>query len=95
LFQWSQPRQANEQLRLNFITTDLDLCFTFATIAERKFQTSNREDAERTLAYAEKGYSEMLRFFSQAKGLSTEVEKALQSKFKHLRERLDGLQQRR
>jgi hypothetical protein len=47
---------------------------------------------ERTLASAEKGYSDMLRYFSQAKNLTAEVEKELQSMFKQLRERLDGLQ---
>ena len=55
----------------------------------------NREHAERTLAAAEKGYSDMLRFFSQAKGLTAEVAEELQSKFRHLRERLDGLQRLR
>ena len=50
---------------------------------------------ERTLASAEKGYSDMLRYFSQATGMTAEVEKELQSKFKQLRERLDGLQRLR
>ena len=52
----------------------------------------HREHAKRTIASAEKGYSDMLRYFSQAKGMTPEVEKELQSKFKQLRERLDGLQ---
>jgi hypothetical protein len=36
----------------------------------------------------------MLRFFSQAREVTPEAEKELQSKFRHLRERLDGLHQR-
>jgi hypothetical protein len=55
----------------------------------------HREHAKRTIASAEKGYSDMLRYFSQATGMTVEVEKELQSKFKQLRERLDGLQRLR
>ena len=67
------------------------MCLTFATVAETAYSMGHREHAERTLASAEKGYSDMLRFFSQAKGMTAEVEKELRSKFRHLRERLDGL----
>jgi hypothetical protein len=73
----------------------LDLCLTFATVAETAMSMGHREHAERTLASAEKGYSDMLRYFTQAKGMTAEVEKELQSKFKQLRERLDGLQRLR
>ena len=65
---------------------------TFATVAETAYSMGHREHAKRTIASAEKGYSDMLRYFSQAKGMTAEVEKELQSKFKQLRERLDGLQ---
>jgi hypothetical protein len=33
----------------------------------------------------------MLKYFSQAKGMTAEVERELWSKFRQLRERLDGL----
>jgi hypothetical protein len=82
-----------EQSRLNLIRTDLDVCLTFAAVAETAYSMGRREHAERTLASAEKGYFDMLRFFSQARGMTTEVEKQLQSMFRQLRERLDGLQQ--
>ena len=81
-----------EQSRLDFIRTDLGVCPTFATVAATAYSMGHREHAERTLARAEKGYSDMLRYFSQAKGLTPEIEKELQSKFKHLRERLDEVQ---
>ena len=68
---------------------------TFATVAETAYSMGLREHAERTLASAEKGYSDMQRYFSQAKRMTPEVEKELQSKFKQLRERLDGLKQLR
>jgi hypothetical protein len=85
-------RDEIEQARVDFIRTDLGVCMTFATVAETAYSMGHREHAERTLASAEKGYSDMLRYFSQATGMTVEVEKELQSKFKQLRERLDGLQ---
>lgn len=86
-------RDETEQARLDFIRTDLGVCLTFATIAETEYRMGNRAHAERTLAVAEKGYSDMLRLFSRAEGLTAGVGKAFQSKFRHLRERLDGLRQ--
>jgi len=85
-------REQTEQARLDLIRTDLGVCMTFATVAETAISMGHREHAERTIANAEKGYSDMLRYFSQAKGMTAGVEKELQSKFKQLRERLDGLQ---
>ena len=84
-------REQTEQARLTFIQTDLEVCLTFATVAETAYSLGNREHAEQTLAKAEKGYSDMLRFFTQATGMTAGVEKKLLSKFQQLRERLDGL----
>jgi hypothetical protein len=95
LFQNLRLRDEIEQARLDFISTDLGVCLTFAAVAETANSMGHREHAERTIAAAEKGYSDMLRYFSQAKRMTAEVELELQSKFKQLRERLDGLQQRR
>jgi len=80
-----------EQALLDLIRTDLDVCLTLAVLAETKYRLGNREHAEETLARAEKGYSDMLRFSSRVRGMTAKVEKELQSKFKQLRERLDGL----
>jgi hypothetical protein len=85
-------RAETDQARLDFIRTDLDVCLTFVKVAETAISMGHREHAERTIASAKKGYSDMLRFFSQASGMTAEVEKELQSKFRQLRERLDGLQ---
>ena len=81
-----------ERIRLDFIWTDLDVCITLAAVVKTQYSMGNFEHAERTLAVAEKGYSDMLRFFSQAKGLTAEREKEFQSKFNRLSEQLDGLQ---
>ena len=88
-------RDQFDQAIIDFIRTDLGVCLTFATIVESELNMGNREHAERTIAAAEKGYSDMLRFFLRARGMTPNVEKELQSKFTRLRERLDGLQQRR
>lgn len=82
-------RDEADQALLNFVRTDLDLCLVFATVAETAYGMGHREHAERIIASAEKGYSDMLRYFLRARGMTPEVEKELQSKFKHLRERLD------
>ena len=81
-----------EQARLHFIRTDLELCLTFATVAETAYRMGHWEHAERTIANAERGYPTLLRFFSKAKRLAPGIEQELQSKFKEVRERLDGLQ---
>src|SRR5260370_27303814 len=87
---WVTLQDDFEEARLDLIRTDLDLCLTFASVAETAYSMGHREHAARTVASAEKGYSDMLRYFSQAKNL-TPKEEELRSKFQHLRERLDGL----
>jgi hypothetical protein len=84
-------RHEIEQSQLDFIRTDLVVCLTLAAVSATAYNMGDREHAERTLESAEKGYSDMLRFYSQANRLTPEVEKELKSKFQHLRERLDGL----
>jgi hypothetical protein len=79
-------------MRFDFIRTDLELCLTFATLADRSFKMGHWKNAERNLANAEKGYSDMSCFFSRATGIAAEIEQEIQSKFKLLRDRLDDLQ---
>jgi hypothetical protein len=90
--EWLALRDRIEQARLDFIWTDLRVLLTFAAIVETQYNMGNREHAERTLAEAENGYFILLRMFSKANGLTPELEAKFQSKFKHLREWLDGLQ---
>jgi hypothetical protein len=52
----------------------------------------HRVRAERNIVNSEKGYSDMLRYYAQATGMTPEVEMELWWKFRQLRERLDGLQ---
>ena len=87
-------RAENDQALLDFIRTDLDLCLVFATVAETAYSMDHRAHAERNIANAEKGYSDMLRYFSRARGMTAEVREELQLGLNRLRERLDGLQRR-
>ena len=84
-----------EQSLIDFVRTDLGVCMTLATVSETAYSMGHREHANRSLASAEKGYSDLLRYYCQAKGMTAEVEMELWSKFQQLRDRLDGLQQRR
>ena len=88
---WTTLRDDIEQLRLDFIRTDLGVCLTFATVAETSYGMGHGEHSELTLAEAEKGYADMLRYFSQATQITPEAKKELQLTFTPLRERLDGL----
>ena len=88
-------RDETSQALLDFIRTDLDLCLVFATVVETANSMGHRDHAERTIAAAEKGYSDMLRYFLRARGMTPEIERELQLKFKHLRERLDRLRRQR
>jgi hypothetical protein len=88
-------RAEMDQLLIDFIKADLDVCLTFVDVAETDYNMGNREHVERTCTNAEKGYLDMLRFFSQVTRMTAGVAEELQSKFKQLRERLDGLQRLR
>jgi len=81
-----------EEACLDFIRTDLELCLTFARVAETAYGLGHLEHADQAVARAEKGYSDMLRFFSKAKRLTPGIEQELQSEFKELRDRLDRVQ---
>jgi hypothetical protein len=47
---------------------------TLAAVAETAISMDHWKHAERTIATAEKGYSDMMRYFSQATGMSAEVQ---------------------
>jgi hypothetical protein len=91
---WVTLRNDVDRVRLDFIRADLQVCVTLASIADTEYDLGNREHAARTIASAEKGYSDMLRYFSQAKNLAPGAKIELQSTFQRLRERLDRLQRR-
>ena len=84
-----------EQARLDFIKTDLEMCFTLTDIVETEYGLGNQEHAERTLAKAEKGYSTLVRLVSKTEKLPVEIESELQTRLKKLRDRLDQVKRPR
>jgi len=53
---WTTLRDDIEQLRLDFIRTDLGVCITFATVAETAYRMATG-NTPNDLASAEQGYS--------------------------------------
>ena len=96
LFSENRRLRAEIELsRIDLIRTDLGVCLTFAKVAGTAISMGHLEHAERTIASAEKGYSDLLRYYCRAKGMTADVEMELWSKFQQLRDRLDGLQRLR
>jgi hypothetical protein len=80
--------------RLNFIRSELALCFTFSSIAVRKYETGNREAAEKFMAYAEEAYETVIQFLSDPKHFEHLAGKEIEdmrSELDRLRERLDRI----
>ena len=80
--------------RLNFIKTEVALCFTFSTIADRKYKTGNQESAARSMANAQKAYETVSLFLSDpkhSKHMTGEERHDMTAELERLRQRLDGL----
>src|SRR5207245_3885303 len=56
-----------DEHRLDFIKTELALCFTFSIIAARKYETGNQESGAQSMANAEKAYETVIQFLSDPK----------------------------
>jgi hypothetical protein len=85
--------QRNDQ-RVRFLRKELALSFTFALLAKTKYEVGNRESAERSLANAEKVYSEVRPFLAdpvQFKHLRAEQKVELTAEIDRLRKSLDSL----
>ena len=79
---------------LDFIKTELDLCFTFSTIAAQRYETGNQESAEKSMANAEKAYETVRKILSDRKHSTHLTEETIQEstwKLERLRDKLDGL----
>ena len=83
--------------RVEFMKSELALCFTFSTIAARRYETGDEESAKKSLANAEKAYETVILFLSDpkhSKHLTAEESQDITAELERLRERLDGLIQR-
>ena len=78
-----------QQARIEFLQTDLDLCFSLVRIAETERQVGELGAAEQAFKKAENGYSAIWRFLPDVE--HGEKRRELQSQLSKLREALDGL----
>jgi ubiquinone biosynthesis protein UbiJ len=88
---------ALDRHRVEFMKNELALCFTFSTIAARKYETGNQESAENSMANAEKAYETVIQFLSDRKHsthLAHETVQEFTAELERLRDRLDGLRER-
>ncbi len=87
----------SDRHRLNLIRTELALCFTFSTIAARRYETGSQESAETSMANAEKAYQTVLQILSEPKHSKHLTEETIQEttgELERFRARIDGLRQR-
>ena len=89
---WMSLRRDGEQLRIDFIRTELETCRTFTSLAATEYEIGDREAAEHCIGESEKAYRTVFRFLSGV----TCVEEMwrIQTKLRELRETLDNLRQR-
>jgi hypothetical protein len=88
----ANPQGELDHHRLNFIKTELALCYIFSTIAA---QTGNHKSAAKSVANAEKAYETVLHYLldtEYSKHLTDETIQEFRTALGHLRDRLDGLQ---
>ncbi len=78
-----------DQVRLELLQTDLDLCFTFADLILTELSLQAREAAESLLAKAEKGYATIEYFLPKV--CNEDERQALQQRLHQLRARLDDV----
>jgi hypothetical protein len=87
----------SDRHRVALLKNELALCFTFSIIAAQKYETGNRESADKSMANAEKAYGTVIQFLSDpkhAKHLTKETIQECTAELERLRDRLDGLLQR-
>src|SRR6266699_3369429 len=83
--------------RVEFMKNELALCFTFSTIAARKYETGDQESAETSMANAEKAYETVIHFLSDRKHsthLTQETIQEFTAELERLRVRIDEVRQR-
>jgi hypothetical protein len=81
---------ATDQSRVDFLRTDLGLCFTFADLAKTEREIGDRAAAQRVLEKAETGYATIARMLAHVENADQKHE--IEQKLTELRTRLDGEQ---
>jgi hypothetical protein len=94
---WEKLQVRADQNRIDFLRAELALSFTFAGLAETKFDSGHLEEAQYSVANAESAYSTVLRFLSDpkhAKHIAYEERRHLRTDLDRLRETIERLKQR-
>jgi hypothetical protein len=81
---------ASEQMRLNFLQTNLELCFTFADLIETQLRIGDVEVAQSALEKAEAGYANVARLLPD--GDNADDRNEIELELARLRARLDSEQ---
>ncbi len=87
-------RVESGQRHIEFLKTELDSCFTFASTAETERTVGHDEPAERSLADAEKGYATLSRLLSDPKHaahIPLKAHRDFTTELRRLRKTLDDL----
>jgi hypothetical protein len=85
----SKLHARTEQNRIDFLQTDLALCFTFIDLAKTELAGGDREAAMQALANAENGYATIARFAPEVN--NPEQRNDIEQKLGELRSALDAL----
>lgn len=78
--------------RVDFLRTDLGVCFTFVDLAKTEREIGDLAAAHRALQNAERGYTVVLRISADVKNIEQKYE--IEQKLTELRARLDSEQNR-
>jgi hypothetical protein len=78
-----------EEARVDFLQTDLTLCFTFADVFQTEMEAGHLDDARHMLATTEEGYSTISRFLPRVENQIQRDEIAV--RLNSLKERLDHM----
>ena len=92
--QFADLKVNSDRIRIEFLRTELETGFTFATVAETERHIGDDAAATRCLGHAEKAYSTLARFLSDpkhAKNIDDAQHRELTTGMERLREKLDEL----
>jgi hypothetical protein len=92
----AQPEPSDDS-HVDFLKADLEICFTFATVAETKFRVGHSESADSALEKAQQGFNTVQRLLSDpahAKYLTDEEIQNITAELERLRARIYEVRQR-
>jgi hypothetical protein len=89
---FAKVQAESDSHRVEFLKIELSLCFTFATIAARRYETGNQESARSSLVKAEKAYETVILFLSDpkhSKNMTDEEIRNLTAELESLHDKLE------